>query len=345
MSRHSRRQYLATAGGAVGGLLAGCLGNEEGEGDPDTEQEEEYPTENIHTIIPYGAGGGTDTYARNIGPAIDEQLPDGIGLDLENMPGAGTVEAQGFVADQPSDGYTVLMNSYPGTALGAMVAEPDHYDPAGFVQSCTFALDYRLILSHPDNNLKHDYSALVEGYQDGTYETIGGTFIGTPHLGSYVAKEVHGLDFDRYVGFDGTGPSLESAAAGEIDATSASPGAAVPFVEDGLLEPVAFMTSERGGQFPDLPTVVEQGFDSIDEVGYLNRTFCMPNGTDPEIAKEFAGYVEDALQTDKVQNWSEESGNPIKFRDQEETQEFYDGLFSIPERFPDLIDKMKEDAE
>jgi tripartite-type tricarboxylate transporter receptor subunit TctC len=87
-----------------------------------------YPNKPVRIVVPYAAGGGPDILARQLGPKLGEVL--GQAIVVENKVGAGGVLAAQYVAQQPADGYTVLMGS--NSHLIQKVLQPSlKFDPVG----------------------------------------------------------------------------------------------------------------------------------------------------------------------------------------------------------------------
>ena len=98
-----RRLFLGGLGAST--LTGGC--KQEGRDGP-------YPSRDITFIIPTGAGGGADIYARLIGAAMEEHLPSGVNVVPENIPSGGGGKGILELFRRPPDGYTIGMLNIPG---------------------------------------------------------------------------------------------------------------------------------------------------------------------------------------------------------------------------------------
>src|SRR5258706_14088285 len=85
-----------------------------------------YPTNPVHVIEPFGAGGGPDVMARAVSPKLSELW--GQPVTVENHPGAGSTAAPALVAKAPADGYTLLVNT-SAQAYSAALLKNLPYDP------------------------------------------------------------------------------------------------------------------------------------------------------------------------------------------------------------------------
>lgn len=114
----SRRNFLAGAA-ASSALLAGCTGDSGGS----------YPSEDMHYIVPFSQGGGTDTYARKVVPEIGNELD--VSVAIENVPGAASLKGTGELLKSKSDGYTFGGFNPPVDAdiLPRPRAELGHHEP------------------------------------------------------------------------------------------------------------------------------------------------------------------------------------------------------------------------
>ena len=80
---------------------------------------QDYPSRNVKIIVPFGAGGPADVYARVVGQYLSESLKQPF--VVENRPGAGAIIGTDAVAKSPPDGYTLLMMSNTHTTNETLI--------------------------------------------------------------------------------------------------------------------------------------------------------------------------------------------------------------------------------
>lgn len=351
----NRRKFIKYAGAASTVGIAGLAGCSDDEGDggaddsadgSDTDDsngggEDEFPTENIRYIIPFSEGGGTDTYARQMVPEMDERMDVNIGI--ENISGAASLRGTGEAFYSEPDGHTICAFNPPSTPVSEMV-NPQDFDMTEMVGVCTYARTPFVIVANSEHEIE-GYDDLMDRYDDGDLEIFSGKERGgVDHVMALLMQELHGFEWDRYVGYDGTGPAVQATLSGEVPACIATDTGAEAGVESGDLDLVTGLVSEEGGGsnvFPDVETVVDLGYDNIDFISNLTRGIYAPPDTPRERTQVIADVVEEALQRDAVQDWSEETGNVVEFND----GEFAEGAISdayeiIPENVD--LDEVRE---
>lgn len=319
----SRRGFLAATTAASMTAIAGCAGSSTGG---------EYPSKDMTFIVPFSQGGGTDTYSRKVVPAISEELDSGIAI--ENVPGAASLKGTGKLVKSKSTGYTFGGFNPPSTPISYLVHEPS-WDITKLVPVATFARTPYAVFARPEFEIK-GMKDLIGRYQNGELEKFAGLDRGgIVHVAANVMKSEYDLNYNQYVGYDGGGPAVKAAIAGEVPVVATTDTAAMSAVDSGDLEPVVILSSEGSNVFPDTPSPSDDGLSSIDYIGQLTRCMFLPPGTDTEKRDTLKSAVKAALQRDAVQQWSENTGNIVKFGNHEQAKE---ALVSSIETIPKKVD-------
>lgn len=327
-----RRRFLKYTGAASAIGMAGLAGcaDDDADADPadddtddtaddtdDTadEEEDEFPTNDIRYIIPFGEGGGTDTYARQMVPEMDERLD--VNIAIENISGAASLRGTGEAFYSEPDGHTICAFNPPSTPVSEMV-NPQDFELPDMEGVCTYARTPFVIVANSDYEIE-GYDDLMDRYEDGDLEVFSGKERGgVDHVMALLMQELHGFNWDRYVGYDGTGPAVQATLSDEVPACIATDTGAEAGVEAGDLDLVVGLVSEESGGsnvFPDVDTVVDLGYDNIDFIANLTRGIYAPPDTPADRRQVIADVVEEAIQTDAVQDWSEDTGNVVEFGD------------------------------
>ena len=239
-----RRDVLQFAGAAVAGLAA-----------PRLAFAQSYPARPVRLIVPFGAGGPTDVFAR----LVAQKLSDSLGKQffVENISGASGNIGIGRGAKSAADGYTMLLvptNFVVNPALFGTVP----YDAVKDFDPVTLAVTSPMIISiHPSlpaQTIK-DLIALIKANPGKHSYASGGT--GSPgHLVGEQFRLQLGLDL-VHVPFQSAGLAVGSAIGNHTPIVIVSPSPTVPQVQDGKLRALAVTRKFRSQALPSVPTMAE----------------------------------------------------------------------------------------
>lgn len=331
----TRRGFLkhtgAVSAAAVMGL-AGCLGGGDGE----------YPSEDLRYIIPFSEGGGTDTYARQLIPEMSNELDAEIAI--ENVSGAASLRGTGELHTADNDGYTFGGFNPPSTPISYMV-NPQDWDITELTGVGVYARTPFVIIANPEHGIE-GFEDMLSRYADGDLEIFSGKERGgVDHVISLLMQNNQEYDFQwgRYVGYDGSGPAVQATISNEVPVAITTDTAAAGAVEDGRIDTVTCLSSQGTSVFPDLDNVTDHGYPNIDFVGQLSRCMYAPPGTDEEHINTLADALEAGLETDTMQEWSEETGNVIEFGGPENADAaVQDAMEQVPENID--LEQLREEA-
>lgn len=324
----SRRNIIKYVGSLSAVGIAGCLG---GDGDDGGTGSEDYPSENIQHIVPNSAGGGTDSYARQIVPEAGDVL--GVDIEIENMEGAGGLRGVGQAALSDPDGHTTFNANLPAVPVAWLGNPQDEWELDEIKAVGSVGFSPTVIVADAELGFD-DFEALVDAYQSGDLNTIGSQAGDLHRVRAETARE-WGWEWEEYVPYDGSGEIHQAIASGEIPASITTDGSAQALVEDGE-EDVLLATHPDGSDiFPDAPTTEELGLTDLGFMMASDRGIFMPPDTPDEIIDVFADALQEAIESDPVTEWQEESGRIVRWNDGETVQE---SLHDSLENIPDLID-------
>jgi tripartite-type tricarboxylate transporter receptor subunit TctC len=213
-------------------------------------------------IVGFPPGGGTDIMARLLAAKLPEFL--GQPFVVENRPGAATNIAMEHVARSAPDGYTILVTT------ATMAMNPSFYKKLPFDVLRDFApvsvfsdspnvLVVRASLAAKDAG---EVVALARAKPGVLNYSSAGTGT-TQHMTGELFKLRTGTDI-VHVPFKGTGPSLTTLIAGDVDMTFANIPAILPHVRTGRLRALAVAGAKRSELMPDVPTMKEAGVDGVE---------------------------------------------------------------------------------
>lgn len=263
-----RRRWGAMSVAAVQALVAGAA----------LAQSQAYPTRSIRMIIPIAAGGGTDAMGRLIAQRLSEQL--GVGVIVDNRPGAGTVIGTEIAARSAPDGYT-LMTVAPEFVINPGLRKLP-YDPIRDFSFITQLASSQYFLStHPSVPVRtvREFIALARARPGQV--TFGSSGNGSAnHLAGVLFQHLTGTKM-IHVPYKGAGPAAAALVGGQIDFMFSNIASAIPHLKAGKLRAIAVTGERRSQVAPDVPTAVESGVPGFVVTGFF--LLMAPAGTPREI--------------------------------------------------------------
>jgi tripartite-type tricarboxylate transporter receptor subunit TctC len=218
---------------------------------------QDYPTQPIHMIIPFGPGGGSDIVGRILGQVLQERL--GQPVVIENRPGVGGTIGNELIARSSADGYTLgIMTA--GQIIQAVMLKSLHYDTrTAFDPIAQVATAGLMMVTRPDfpaNNVA-ELIALAKK-QPGKLVFGSPGFGATQHLAAELFKQTAGVDM-LHVPFR-TSPEVTTALlAGQVDVVFETVSAVLGQVQGGKLKALAVTGKDRFPAVPDVPAAIESG--------------------------------------------------------------------------------------
>jgi len=218
-------------------------------------------TRQVTLVVPYSAGGGTDTVARLIGNQMSRTL--GQPVVIENVVGAGGTRANERVARSEANGTTVLINhvallAAPSLFTNLRYDTEKDFEPVGLVNNAPMLLVGRK--SIPGEQPK-DLVAWIKA--QGTKANFAHGGIGTnSHLCAVMMGNVLGFK-PTFVAYRGSNPAITDLMAGQIDLLWDQVTNALPQVQSGMLHGIAITSTARLEELKDVPTTAELGMPEI----------------------------------------------------------------------------------
>lgn len=220
--------------------------------------EENFPHHPIRFVIPFPPGGGTDTLARFVAHAMEEDTRQTV--VVENKPGGGGAIGISSVANAQPDGYTILIGSIN------MVTNPYLYKKLAYDKNAIIPLGglaYAPSVAVTSEKTRfHDMKSLV-AYSKNKPGTINYASYGigsSPHLGTELLSQLTGLDA-THIPYQGGGPANNSVLAGQTDLLFSSALPVLSSIQSGRLKALGVASNKRLASLPDVPTLGEQGID------------------------------------------------------------------------------------
>ena len=218
----------------------------------------------VHFLIPGGAGGGWDGTARGTGEALVNAGLVGSATYENLSGGGGGVAIASLIENAASSDGTLMVNSTP-IVIRALTGEisqsfRDLTPVAGTVG------DYAAIVVTADSPITSMADALAMYRADGTDFAIGGGSVpgGMDHLVAAIVMQAAGEDPTafNYIGYDAGGEAMAGLLSGEIDALSTGFSEAIALSDQGVVRILGVTAPERVPASADTPTFAEQGIDA-----------------------------------------------------------------------------------
>jgi tripartite-type tricarboxylate transporter receptor subunit TctC len=255
-----------------------------------------YPLRPIKVIVPYPAGGPTDTIAR----AVTQHLGTALGqsIIIENQSGAGGRIALKQVAHAEPDGYTLLLGGTNNNAITPALYKNLDFDAVkDFTPAATIGIDRLGVVVHPSVPAKTMAELVAYAKANPGKLTSGGGVGISPHFLLEFIRVKSGANI-VFVPYKGAAPALIDVLAGQIQMHSTAKSVLLPHIKAGKLRALAVEGSERWPELPDVPTLTEAGFDGFPPAIWYG--FLAPAKTPPAVIAKLDAAVKAQLQAPDV---------------------------------------------
>jgi tripartite-type tricarboxylate transporter receptor subunit TctC len=274
---------------------------------------EMYPSHPITMVLPFSAGGPTDTLARII--AVRMQVSLGQPVIIENVTGAAGTIGVGRVARAAPDGYTISvgpMNSHVLT--GAIYKLP--FDLLKDLEPVALLANNPSVVVSKNEVPAKDLNELIAWVKANPEKVLVGTSgVGAAtHLGGILFENLTGTHV-QFIPYRGTGPSMQALVAGQIDLIFDQLSSSLPQLREGTIRSYALMARTRAAAAPDIPTVDEAGLPGL----YLPvwSGMWVPKDTPKDIIDKLNGAVVESLADATVRKRLADIGQEIYPREQQ----------------------------
>jgi tripartite-type tricarboxylate transporter receptor subunit TctC len=288
MRTTSRRRAAVRTIAAIAAvsLVAACSGNGGAEGGAGN-----YPDENITFVVPFSAGGPTDTVTRMIAEPMAKEL--GGKIVVQNKEGAGGTVGAGEVARAKPDGYTVLMH-HIGMSTAPALYKNLSYKPLEDFEMIGLVTEVPMTIVARKDFPPATLQDLV------TYVKANAGKVTLANAGIGAASHLCGLLFQHAAGvklqevpYQGTGPALTDLVGGQVDFMCDQTTNTTGQITGGKVKAYAVTTPQRVKSLPDLPTTAEAGMSDV-QVSVWHGLYA-PKGTPQAIVEKLSGALKKAL--------------------------------------------------
>jgi len=257
-----------------------------------------FPTKQVTIVVPFTAGGPTDTLARILAERMTRSL--GQTVIVENTTGAAGTIGVARVARAAPDGYTIGIGHWSTHVVNPAIYPLtfnilDDFEPLAFI-----ATNPQLVVTRkefPANDLK-ELIAYTKANPDKV--TAGTAGVGAAsHIGGLYFEEKAGAKV-RFIPYRGGGPALQDLVAGQIDIMFDQAANSIPQIQAGKIKVFAVTAKQRMKTMPDVPTVDEAGLPGL----YIAvwHGLWAPKGTPKEVTAKLTAAIVEALADPQVRD-------------------------------------------
>ena len=304
-------------------------------------QAQDYPTQPITVIVPFSAGGPTDTVTRLVAESMSKTL--GQQIVVENVGGAGGTLGAGRAAEAEPDGYTLLLH-HIGMATSATLYRKLPYDPKASFAPIGLVTEVPMLLvarkDFPPNTLQEAITYVKEHKDEVTYANAG---IGAAsHLCGMLFMQAIETPLTT-VPYKGTGPAMTDLLGGQVDLMCDQSTNTTGQIKGGEIKAYGVFADQRLGNLPDIPTVKEGGLEGL-SFGIWHGLYA-PAGTPEPIITKLSEALKVALADPKVVQRFADLGTAPVPADQATPEALKQKVLSEIDRWKPVIEKAGEYAD
>ena len=258
--------------------------------------QKDWPTKSITLVVPFAAGGPTDSVARLIAVPMGQAL--GQTVVVENVNGAGGTIASTKVSRAAPAGYTIYLH-HMGMATANALYDKLPYDPLTSFEHIGQVADVPMVLLGKKDLPAKNFKELE------AYIKANGSKITMANAGPGAVSQLCGLLFQSRLGvkltnvpYKGTGPALTDLLGGQVDLLCDQTTQTIPYIKDGRVIAYGTTTLKRLPAIPNVPTLDEQGLKGF-EVKVWHGMYA-PKGTPKPILDKLNAALIKALNSPEV---------------------------------------------
>jgi len=272
-----------------------------------------YPSRPVALVVPFAAGGPSDTVARVLSERMSVSL--GQSIVIENVTGGAGSIAVGRVARAAPDGYTLSFGHWSTHVVNGAVY-PLQYDLLKDLEPISLLPSNPMLIVAKSAVPAKDLKELIAWLKANEDKASAGT--SGPGSGSHIAalyfQRITGTRF-RFVPYRGTGPALQDLMAGHIDLVVDQVSNSLPHARGGVIKAFAVTAQGRLASAPDIPTVDEAGVPGL----YMTIWYGLwaPKGTPKDVIVKVNAAVAEALADPTVCRRFTDLGLDVPPRDQQ----------------------------
>jgi tripartite-type tricarboxylate transporter receptor subunit TctC len=269
---------------------------------------QDYPERAVKIIVPFGAGGPADIYARYVGEHLQKAW--GQSFVVEARPGAGSFIGTSEVAKAAPDGYTLLMMSNTHTVNETLRPSRPFDLMRDFVGVAPVNASDLIMVVHPSVPAKDlkEFLALAKSKPGGLNYASSG--LGTPyHMAGELFKAMSGTDI-VHVPHKASGDARTAVLGGHVEMMIDAITTTAPTVQGGQVRALGTTGKTRSDLMPDVPTIAEAGVPGYEATIWLG--VMAPAGTPKPIVDKLNAEINKMLtQAETKAAWAKQGAAPL----------------------------------
>jgi len=256
-----------------------------------------YPSKPITWVVGFPPGGGADGVTRLVSSKVSQNI--GQPIVVENRPGASSIIAAQYVAQQPADGYTIFSAEQGALVFNAALYSKLPYDPQrDFTPVCDMIRAPLVLVVHPSFPATDLKSFIAEVKRQPGKLNFGSPGRGLAHhLAMEALKRRAGLDIVD-VQYKGIAPVVQDTISGQIPIAAIDTVVLLPHLKSGRLRAIAAFASKRLSVLPDVPALGELGYEGMDIAPIVGVV--APRNTAPEVVRRLNSEIVRAVRDPEV---------------------------------------------
>ncbi len=276
----------------------------------------EWPARPVTIVVPWPAGGSTDSLVRVIVQFMATAA--GQGFVVENRTGATGTLGHAYVARARGDGYTLLAGTNSTYAIAPHLMGALPYDAASLTPISLLATTPQMLVAHPSQPFSDFAGFLAYARANpGRLSFASSGNGGTSHLATELLMQMAQIDM-LHVPYRGGAPAAQAQLAGEVQVTFVDAITAIPHLRSGGMRPMGVSTAARTPLAPEVPTLAEAGLPGFESSTDF-AAFAPAETPAPLIARisaAFAAALADAGVRERLlsQGVTPIAGRPEEFR-------------------------------
>ena len=269
---------------------------------------EDYPARPVKIVVPFGAGGPADIYARFLGQQLQETLKQAF--VIEDRPGAGSVIGTGEVAKAAPDGYTLLMMSNTHTVNETLIPNRQYQLMRDFVPVATVNYSDLVLVVHPSTGFTSLTELIRFAKANPGKLNYASSGPGTPyHMAGELFKAMAGVDI-VHVPYKGSSGARTEVLGGQVQMMFDAVTTMSEHARTGRVVALGTTGKTRSAVLPNVPTISEAGVPGYEAVIWLG--LMAPKGTPPQIVDRLNAEIAKIQNRPEVrQEWLSQGAVPM----------------------------------
>lgn len=258
-----------------------------------------YPERPVTLIVPFPPGGTLDVAARLLAAGMEPSL--GQPVVVENRPGAGGNIGADYVSKSEADGYTLLLGALSTHGVNVSLYRDMPFDPVADFEPVSLVArtpNVLVVNANMDAASVAEFIELAKADSEG-FMFSSGSIGSAGHLAGELLNPAADIEA-IHIPYQGSAAAMQAVLAGEVDFIFDNLASASSHIEAGSVRALAVTTAERTAFAPDLPTMVEAGFEDFDITTWFG--VLAPAGTPEAVVERLNTEIRTVLESERFRD-------------------------------------------